>query len=176
MISVLGSFGLQLTITVLPALAYQLGGEGSFYAILDITFTAGGIAAGLILGIILKKQPKGVFISTVAGMMGTSIVISINHNAAIAVLMLFLFGVFVTGHLIVSHTYIQLRSSHEMIGRVIGVRTILASAVKVTSSLLTGLFAANFGVHFIYLIFAALLLITLVIIFLTKMFQKQLAL
>ncbi|MBO8156922.1 MAG: MFS transporter [Bacillaceae bacterium] len=176
LISVVGSFGLQLTITVLPALANQLGGSGSFYAILDITFTAGGIAAGLILGIILKKQPKGVFFCTVAGMMGTSIVISINNNAAIAVLMLFLFGIFVTGHLIVSHTYIQLSSSHDMIGRVIGVRTILASAVKVTSSLLTGLFAANFGVHFIFHIFTSLLLIALVTLFLRKRFQKQLAL
>lgn len=57
-------------------------------------------------------------------------------------------------HLIIVQTLIQFNTSTEYIGRVIGLRTILESFIKISSALSTGILITCIGVNNIFLLFS----------------------
>ncbi|MEH6980352.1 MFS transporter, partial [Bacillus pseudomycoides] len=70
-----------------------------------------------------------------------------NDYKTKAVICIFIMGLFTMSHLIIVQTLIQLNTTIEYIGRVIGLRTILASFVKISSALLTGILITHMGVN-----------------------------
>ncbi|NHM33024.1 MFS transporter [Neobacillus terrae] len=86
------------------------------------------------------------------------ILLFLNRLAIPAGVLFFFLGWFTMLHLVVAQTLIQLNTSREFIGRVVGLRTILASIVKITSALLTGVFISKLGVFNVFILFSLVIL------------------
>ncbi|WP_035321975.1 MFS transporter [Peribacillus kribbensis] len=160
-LSIINSIGIQLAMTIMLPFAVSLGGGSRLYSFMEIAFTVGGILAGLRMNTLIKKQKETIVLYTMGGMCLTSLLIGFTGNFTFTIILVFLFGLFTMGHLIAAQTFIQIKTSSDMIGRVTGVRTILASLVKISSSLATGSLVAAAGPHTIFLMFCGILVLVL---------------
>jgi len=148
-LSILNSISIQMTTTLLLPLAEQF---------------EGGIIAGFIAIYFLKKFKHKVIFITMVGMATSSFLLYLNDYKTTAVICIFIMGLFTMSHLIIVQTLIQLNTTTEYIGRVIGLRTILASFVKISSALLTGILITRMGVNNILLLFSILILASFITI------------
>ncbi|MEH7304876.1 MFS transporter [Neobacillus drentensis] len=157
-LSILNSISIQMTTTIMVPLAKQFKGGSGLYSLFDISFAVGGILAGVMVTFFLKRYKQKTIIMTMTGMCVASIFLYVNKFETYAVLLIFMLGLFTMSHLIITQTLIQLNATKEYIGRVVGLRTILASIVKITSALTTGILISKVGVFNIFLLFAIILL------------------
>ncbi|MGV3488005.1 MAG: MFS transporter [Tuberibacillus sp.] len=160
-LSILNSIAIQMSATMLLPLAEQLHGGSKLYAVFDIAFTVGGILAGFLVTILMIKLNNRLIILTMASMMVIAVLIGLNKITAIMIILLLLFGYFTMTHLVATQTMIQIKSPKEMIGRVIGLRTIIASAVKITSALSTGFLINTLSINVMLYLFGFVLLLSL---------------
>ncbi|MFJ8526427.1 MFS transporter [Bacillus sp. NPDC094106] len=163
-LSILNSISIQMTTTLLLPLAEQFEGGSGLYSIFEIAFSVGGIIAGLIAIYFLKKFKHKVIFITMMGMATSSFLLYLNDYKTTAVICIFIMGLFTMSHLIIVQTLIQLNTTTEYIGRVIGLRTILASFVKISSALSTGILITHMGVNNILLLFSILILASFITI------------
>jgi MFS family permease len=157
-LSVLNSVSIQMTTTILLPLAKTFKGGSGLYSLFDISFAVGGILAGIVVTFFLKKYKQKAILFTMSGMTLCALLLHLNQLKTVAALLIFVFGLFTMSHLIITQTLIQLNSTKEYIGRVVGLRTILASIVKISTSLTTGFLVSRVGVNNIFLLFAFLIL------------------
>jgi len=157
-LSIVNSVSIQMTTTTLLPLAKGFKGGSGLYSMFDISFSSGGILAGVVVTFFLKRYKQKTILFTMSGMTLSSLLLHLNHFKTAAALLIFLLGLFTMSHLIITQTLIQLNSTKEYIGRVVGLRTILASIVKITSALTTGIFISKVGVNNIFLFFSLLIL------------------
>lgn len=160
-LSILNSIAIQMSATMLLPLAGQLGGGSTLYAVFDIAFTVGGIIAGLIVTRLMIKLNNRLILVTMFGMMTVAFLIGICELKFFLVILLFLFGYFTMSHLVATQTMIQIKSPKEMIGRVIGLRTIIASTVKIISALSTGFLINTIHISNILYLFGFIILLSL---------------
>ncbi|MGG3561824.1 MFS transporter [Neobacillus rhizosphaerae] len=156
-LSILNSISIQMTTTILLPLANMFKGGSGLYSVFDISFAVGGILAGIVVTSFLKKNKQWSIIFTMVGMALTAVLLHLNSFKIATAILIFVLGLFTMSHLIITQTLIQLNSTKEYIGRVIGLRTILASIVKITSALTTGLLLSKIGVSHIFLLFALII-------------------
>jgi MFS family permease len=168
-LSILNSISIQMTTTLLLPLATQFHGSSGLYSFFEIAFAVGGILSGLIVTFFLKKLRQKIIIFTMTGMMISSLLLFLNPFKVGALLLIFSLGFFTMSHLITIQTLIQLNTPKNYIGRVIGLRTILASFVKISSALMTGILISKIGVNHILLSFSVFILIS----FLTLKHMKK---
>ncbi|MFC4617719.1 MFS transporter [Camelliibacillus cellulosilyticus] len=160
-LSILNSVALQMSATMLLPLAQKLGGESQLYATFEMAFSIGGILSGLMLTILLLKWRGRLLIFTMVGMAILSVLIGVVPYKYVQVFLLFLFGFFTFSHMVATQTIIQLRTPIELIGRVIGFRTIIASLVKITSALSTGFLIERLEISNILFLFALIIFLSL---------------
>ncbi|RDI36655.1 MFS transporter [Falsibacillus pallidus] len=163
-LSILNSISIQMATTLFLPLAEQLRGGSGLYSSFEMAFSAGGIIAGLVAAYFMKKFKHKVIIGTMGGMLTASLLLFFSDQSIPSIFLIFILGLFTMSHLIVVQTLIQLNTTKEFIGRVIGLRTILASFVKISSALLTGAMIAFLGVHNIFLAFAIIMLASFITI------------
>jgi MFS family permease len=156
-LSILNSISIQMTTTVLLPLAKALKGGSGLYSMFDISFSIGGIISGFIVTFFLKKWKQQVFIITMTGMSLCSFLLCLNKMIIPAAIFISFLGLFTMSHLVITQTLIQLNTPKEFIGRVVGLRTMLASFVKITTAIITGVLISKLGVHNIFLLFTAVL-------------------
>ncbi|KQL52642.1 hypothetical protein AN964_03255 [Heyndrickxia shackletonii] len=159
-LSILNSISIQMTTTLMLPLANQFHGGSGLYSSFEMAFSIGGIAAGLIVTFFLKKLKQKVIVVTMVGMMISAFLLYLNDFRIVAVICIFILGLFTMSHLTIVQTLIQLNTTKEYIGRVIGLRTILASFVKISSALLTGTLISHIGIQNILLAFVVLILMS----------------
>lgn len=157
-LSILNSISIQMATAIMLPLAKHFKGGSALYSLYDIAFAAGGIVSGLMAAWLLKKWKQRVLILTMAGMAAVGVILFLNRHAIPAGVLFFFLGWFTMLHLVVAQTLIQLNTSREFIGRVIGLRTILASIVKITSALLTGVFITKLGIFNVFILFSLVIL------------------
>jgi MFS family permease len=153
-LSILNSISIQMTTTILLPLANNFHGGSTLYSLFDISFAVGGIIAGIVVTFFLKKYKQHAIILTMTGMGISSILLHFNQIEITAAILIFFLGLFTMSHLVLTQTLIQLNSTKEYIGRVVGLRTILASFVKITSALTTGILISKVGVENVFLLFS----------------------
>ena len=156
-LSILNSISIQMTTTILLPLAKVFKGGSGLYSVFDISFAVGGILAGIVVTYFLKKYKQWSMVFTMVGMALTAILLHFNSFKTTAAILVFVLGLFTMSHLIVTQTLIQLNSTKEYIGRVVGLRTMLASIVKITSALTTGILISKVGVSHIFLLFSLII-------------------
>ena len=156
-LSILNSISIQMTTTILLPLANLFKGGSGLYSVLDISFAVGGILAGIIVTSFVKKYKQWSIVFTMVGMASTAVLLHFNSFKTTAAILVFVLGLFTMSHLIVTQTLIQLNSTKEYIGRVVGLRTILASIVKISSALTTGILISKVGVSHIFLLFSLII-------------------
>jgi len=159
-LSILNSVSIQMTTTLMLPLAHQFHGGSGLYSSFEMAFSIGGIVAGLVVTYFLKKLKQRVILVTMAGMMISAFLLYVNDFKIAAVICIFILGLFTMAHLTIVQTLIQLNTTKEYIGRVIGLRTILASFVKISSALLTGTLISHIGINNILLAFVVLILLS----------------
>jgi hypothetical protein len=156
-LSILNSISIQMTTTILLPLATELKGGSGLYSLLDISFSIGGIISGFIITFFLKKWKQKVIIITMAGMAVSSMLLYFQQPAITTAILISILGLFTMSHLVITQTAIQLNTPKTFIGRVIGLRTILASVVKISSAMGTGVLISKIGIHNVFLIFTCVL-------------------
>ncbi|MDR6124452.1 MFS family permease [Bacillus sp. SLBN-46] len=156
-LSILNSISIQMTTTILLPLAKVFKGGSGLYSVFDISFAVGGILAGIVVTYFLKMYKQWSIVFTMVGMALTAVLLHFNSFKTTASILVFVLGLFTMSHLIVTQTLIQLNSTKEYIGRVVGLRTILASIVKITSALTTGILISKIGVSHIFLLFSLII-------------------
>jgi MFS transporter, DHA3 family, macrolide efflux protein len=161
-LSILNSIAIQMSATMLLPLAEQLKGGSKLYAMFDISFTVGGILAGFLVTFLMIKLNNRLILMTMSGMMVIAVLIGLIQIKVFVILLLFLFGYFTMTHLVATQTMIQIKSPKEMIGRVIGLRTMVASTVKISSALSTGFLINTIHINNILLLFGIILLLSLI--------------
>ncbi|MDQ0198338.1 MFS transporter [Neobacillus ginsengisoli] len=159
-LSILNSISIQMTTTILLPLAEIFKGRSGLYSLFDISFAVGGIISGMIVTFFLRHFKQKSIIFTMTGMAISSLLLYFNRMDLIAATFIFLLGLFTMSHLIITQTLIQLNSTKEYIARVVGLRTILASMVKITSALTTGILISKVGVFNNFLFFTAILFVS----------------
>lgn len=157
-LSILNSISIQMTTTILLPLARVFKGGSGLYSVFDISFAVGGILAGIVVTNFLKRYKQWSLVITMVGMATTAGLLHFNSFKMTAAIFIFVLGLFTMSHLIITQTLIQLNSTKEYIGRVVGLRTILASIVKITSALTTGFLISKVGVNHIFLLFSLIIL------------------
>jgi len=159
-LSIINSISIQMTTTLMLPLAHQFHGGSALYSSFEMAFSIGGIVSGLVVTYFLKKLKRKVILVTMAGMMISAFLLYVNDFKIAAVICIFILGLFTMAHLTIVQTLIQLNTTKEYIGRVIGLRTILASFVKMSSALLTGTLISSHGIQNILLAFVVLILLS----------------
>lgn len=158
-LSILNSISIQMTTTILLPFAKQFQGSSVLYSFFENAFAIGGVIAGIVITYFFKKMRSKTILLTMGGMMVSSFLLFLNRSETIAILLIFLLGLFTMSHLIINQTLIQLNTQKEYIGRVVGIRTIIASFIKISSALLTGLLIEKIGVHNVLLSFSICILL-----------------
>ncbi|MEH7302036.1 MFS transporter [Neobacillus drentensis] len=153
-LSILNSISIQMTTTILLPLAKVFKGGSGLYSVFDISFAAGGILAGIVVTYFLKRYKQWSIVITMVGMATTAVLLHFTSFKVASAIFIFILGLFTMSHLIITQSLIQLNSTKEFIGRVVGLRTILASIVKISSALTTGILISNIGVSHIFLLFS----------------------
>ncbi|WP_164553260.1 MFS transporter [Brevibacillus marinus] len=161
-LSVISSFGLQMTNTLLaPYVDLYLGGSSLSYAILDISFTVGGVLSGLIVGRMLQRYGPNVVIASLLGMGVLSGLAGIRASFLQVALSMFGLGFFVMFHLVTMQTLIQVNTPKEILGSVVGLRSIVASLTKIGAALGTGFALSHFDITYVFWGFTAIIMLTL---------------
>jgi MFS family permease len=156
-LSILNSLSIQMTTTILLPLATELRGGSGLYSLFDLSFSIGGIISGFIVTFFLKKWKQKVLIITMVGMAVSSLSLYFHQSAITTAIFISILGLFTMSHLVITQTAIQLNTPKTFIGRVIGLRTILASVVKITSAVGTGALISKIGIHNVFLFFTCIL-------------------
>ncbi|MDG4656934.1 MFS transporter [Ectobacillus antri] len=157
-LSILNSISIQMTTTLLLPLVKEQGGGSDLYALLDISFAVGGILAGITVTFFLNRFRHRAIVFTMSGMMLTSLLLAVTQYLFLIPIFIFALGLFTMSHLIATQTLIQLSASKEYIGRVVGIRTILASSIKIGAALATGFLVSHIGVYHLFLSFSMIML------------------
>ncbi|MBO8162812.1 MAG: MFS transporter [Brevibacillus sp.] len=160
-LSVISSAALQMTAAVLLPYARHFGGGGSMYALFDILFTGGTVLAGLVTDRALRRWGLHTVKLTMAGMALLSLCNALSSQVWAACISLIGLGFFTMMHLLTIQTMIQLLTPSEFIGRVVGLRTVIASMTKVSASLLTGYLLSFVGLAYVFLGFGLLVVLSL---------------
>lgn len=158
-LSIISSASLQMSTAILLPYANQLGGSSGLYSLFDISFTTGGILSGLLVDKLLEKWKQKIVMASMGGMLLLSLANAFTSQAWSAIASLFGLGFFTMMHLVAMQTLIQLNTPKELIGRVVGLRTIIASLTKVSASLGTGYFIHVVGIQHVFLGFGILVLL-----------------
>ncbi|MGE5701327.1 MAG: hypothetical protein ACM32O_02255, partial [Clostridia bacterium] len=98
---------------------------------------------------------------TLVGMAGFAIAAGGRGQLGVMLFSLFGLGFFTMFHLVTMQTLIQLATPKELIGRITGLRSIIASSTKIGASLTTGALLLQLDVRDIFWGFAGLALLTL---------------
>lgn len=155
-LSVVSSWSMQMCTTLLAPLVYDTlqGGKGMF-STMDIVFTVGGALAGLLVKPALSRFGPWAGVSTMVGMGCCSALLGwFGKVPGIAAVLLFGIGFFTMFHMVMMQTLIQINTPTELIGRVVGLRSILASSTKISAALLSGWMVNMVGLSQVYLGFA----------------------
>ncbi|MBK3494155.1 MFS transporter [Viridibacillus sp. YIM B01967] len=161
LLSVINSISIQMATTLFLPLAETFDGGSKLYAAFEITFAVGGITAGLVVVQLLKNYKHKVVYMTMFGMTSSSLCLSISSSPFLFFFCIFILGLSTMAHLASIQTLIQLYTEKKVIGRVMGVRTILASLVKVASALSTGVLIGVLGTGGVLISFSILVLVVL---------------
>ncbi len=150
-LSVVSSWSLQMNNTLLSALVYgQLHGGKALFASMDIVFTVGGALSGLFIKKALAKWGPWTAVGTMVGMGSCSLFLIDPKSVPLVGILLFGLGFFTMFHLVLMQTLIQVNTPKELIGRVIGLRQILASMIKISSALVSGALVEAAGLSWVY--------------------------
>jgi len=161
------AIGGMIAVTYLPPLLLApyvdlyLGGSSLSYAILDISFTVGGVLSGLIVGRMLQRYGPNVVIASLLGMGVLSGLAGIRASFLQVALSMFGLGFFVMFHLVTMQTLIQVNTPKELMGSVVGLRSIVASLTKIGAALGTGFAVSHFDITYVFWGFTAIILLTL---------------
>ncbi|MGL4818414.1 MAG: MFS transporter, partial [Bacilli bacterium] len=159
-LSILNSISIQMATVLFLPLALALGGGSGLYSVFEMSFSIGCIAAGFGIQWAQSKLRHNTIVFTMGGMLvGTLLLFSVRA-AELSWFPIFILGFFTMAHLITIQTLIQLRTDIAFMGRVIGLRTILASGVKVTSGLVTGVLIESLGLYAMMVVFAVVLVVS----------------
>ncbi|SFA71504.1 MULTISPECIES: MFS transporter [unclassified Bacillus (in: firmicutes)] len=160
-LSILNSISIQMTTTIMLPLAMQFGGSSELYSFFEMAFAVGGILSGIVITYFLQQLERKIVLLTMGGMMTGAILLAVMNAPSLAVFSIFVIGLFTMGHLVTIQTLIQLNTPREFIGRVVGLRTILASFIKITSALATGFLISEIGIKMILMTFAGMMFLSL---------------
>jgi DHA3 family macrolide efflux protein-like MFS transporter len=161
-LSVISSFSLQMTNTLLaPYVDMYLGGSSISYAILDISFTVGGVLSGMIVSTALHRYGPRVVIVSMIGMGALSALAGIRESFIQVSLSMFGLGFFTMFHLVTMQTLIQVNTPKEILGSVVGLRSIIASLTKISASLGAGFTSSHLDIKYVFWGFTVMILMTL---------------
>ncbi|MGZ4031499.1 MAG: MFS transporter, partial [Tumebacillaceae bacterium] len=162
-LSVVSSWSMQMSTTLLAPLVYgSLHGGKGLFSTMDIVFTVGGALAGLFVKPALMKWGPRSGIGTMIGMGTFSALLGWQGDVLIvAAVLLFGLGFFTMFHMVMMQTLIQVNTPKEIIGRVIGLRQILASTTKISSALISGWLVNQLGLSEVYMVFAGAVVLVL---------------
>ncbi|GGE26810.1 hypothetical protein GCM10011391_01440 [Pullulanibacillus camelliae] len=161
-LSIINSVGIQMSATIFLPIAKDLHGGSALYSAFEVAFAVGGIISGLLVTYLMERWQYKLIYMTMMGMMLLALLMGLSRERLTMVILIFLFGYFVMSHLVVTQTWIQMKSPIDMVGRITGLRTMIASLVKIASALSTGLFISHIGIHNILFLFALFLLLSLI--------------
>jgi DHA3 family macrolide efflux protein-like MFS transporter len=161
-LSIISSFSLQLTNTLLaPYVDRYFGGSGMMFAILDICFTLGGVVSGMIVSTMLQRFGPRVVIISMIGMGAFSALAGFRESFFLVALSITGLGFFTMFHLVTMQTLIQVNTPKEILGSVIGLRSIVASMTKISASLGGGLALNLVDIKYVYWGFAVFVLLAM---------------
>ncbi|MGD8188962.1 MFS transporter [Brevibacillus ginsengisoli] len=160
-LSVISSACLQMTNTVLLPLSKELGGGSQLFALLDVVFTVGGSFAGVCVSRFLMTWRHKIILVTMFGMCLFSLLVGLSRGTWLTVISLLGLGFFTMFHLVTMHSLIQVNSPKALLGRVVGLRSIVASATKISSALLAGWITNLIHTHTLFLLFGSLVFLSL---------------
>lgn len=160
-LSVISSASLQMTNTILLPLSTELGGGSLLYSVFDVVFTLGGAFAGVFVSKYLYQWKQRIVLVTMIGMALFSLLVGLSAGTALTSICLFGLGFFTMFHLVTMHSLIQINSPKALLGRVVGLRSIIASATKISSALLAGYVTNFIHAQTLFLVFGGLVLLSL---------------
>ncbi|HEU4963716.1 MAG TPA: MFS transporter [Bacilli bacterium] len=161
-LSIISSASLQMSNTLLaPYVDNYLGGSAFLFATLDIAFTVGGVLAGLLVSKALQKWGPYVALITLGGLGVFSLLAGFRPGLVWVVAMIFGLGFFTMFHLVTMQTLIQVNTPKEIIGCVVGLRSIIASSTKISAGLATGFFLEMVDIRYVFWGFTALVVLSL---------------
>lgn len=160
-LSVISSACLQMTNTVLLPLSEELGGGSLLYSLLDVVFTIGGAFAGALVSRYLLKWRHKMILVTMIGMCLFSLLVALSQGTVLTAISLFGLGFFTMFHLVTMHSLIQVNSPKALLGRVVGLRSIVASATKISSALFAGWITNWIHTQTLFLLFSSLVFLSL---------------
>lgn len=161
-LSIISSFSLQMTNTLLaPYVDKYLEGSSIWYAILDIAFTIGGVLSGTMVSTALHRYGPRVVIVSMIGMGALSALAGFRESFIQVVLSMFGLGFFTMFHLITMQTLIQVNTPKEILGSVVGLRSIVASLTKISASLGAGFALSHMDIKYVYWGFTVIILMIL---------------
>lgn len=160
LLTIVGSACYRMIVTVLaPFIQDTFKGSSVEYAYANMVFTAGGVIAGFVVMKGLESFRHTLFRITFFGMAMSLLGISLTSSYSYTLFLLFCLGLSTTLNLAAIHALLNINSPKEMLGRVIGLRSIMASATKIVSALLSGYAASTISLRIIFGGFGVLVLI-----------------
>lgn len=160
-LSILNSIMIQMATTVFLPLARELNGGSELYSAFEMSFSIGAVISGLFVTYFMKKWNNRLLLVTITGMMAATVLMALNHQPILMILLIFGLGYFAMTHLVTTQTIIQILSPKEMVGRVFGLRAVIASIVKISSALTTGLLITKIPLSNVLILFGILMLLSL---------------
>ncbi|MNI61297.1 hypothetical protein D3C73_1165610 [compost metagenome] len=160
--SIISSFAFQMMQALqAPYVTMYLGNSSTLYAVIDITFTLGGSLAGLSVQRGLKIWGQNVCLVTLVGMAAMGVISGFRQSITLVIVSMFGMGYFIMFHLLTMQILIQINTPKDIVGSVIGLRSIVASLTKITAALSTAMFLNLVDIRYIFLGFVILILLVL---------------
>ncbi|KWX80175.1 hypothetical protein AMQ84_04670 [Paenibacillus riograndensis] len=160
--SIISSFAFQMMQALqAPYVMMYLGNSSTLYAVIDITFTLGGSLAGLSVQKGLKIWGQNVCLVTLVGMAAMGVISGFRQSITLVIVSMFGMGYFIMFHLLTMQILIQINTPKEIVGSVIGLRSIVASLTKITAALSTAMFLNLVDIRYIFWGFVLLILLVL---------------
>lgn len=154
-ISIPSSGLLQGMNTLMAPYAKIAANAGSgLFALIDIAASLGGVVAG----IILHKKNLIRNLSIKYGLLGiafSACCLGLFRNRILSVAGFFLLGCFIMMHIISTQTITNLITEEEYLGRVVSIRTLVVSLVKIIFSLACGYLISRISPYNVFFILAA---------------------
>ncbi|MFC4076150.1 MFS transporter [Salinithrix halophila] len=161
-LSMVSSCSFQMINTILaPFVTRELQGSSVLFAALDISFTVGGALAGLTIHWALSRWKQYVVIGSLVGMGSSAALCGFSPNPTVVGICLFGLGFFTMVHFVTMQTLVQINTPKEMMGRMVGFRSIAVSFAKIASALMTGYLSSLIPPQAVFLIFSGLVAIVL---------------
>jgi len=162
LLTIIGSASLRIVITILsPYVVFDLSGDSRTYGLLEMSFTAGGAITGFFVQPLLRYLGNNLFRWTILGIAISSVLLGLSSNGIISAIILFCLGFFTMTHLVSMHSLLTINSPKDMLGRIVGLRGTLASAIKVFSALVAGFAVTATSASTVFIIFGLIAFVSL---------------